>query len=327
MSSPVLSICIPTYNRSHYLKRCLDNIVEHFKQNPELKNMVEVVVSDNCSTDETGVIVHSFAEKIPLLVYTRNQENIGFDRNIKEVVTKASGRYCWYLGDDDLIIPGALKVVFDKFATNKYDLITMNSLPLWDVSGIIPPQSYTEESFVELQDHNEFYFRVYCQGGVSVLAFSRELWLQLVTMENYLEHWLYYENVLKILANSNKPKVFVATPVIATGQDCRWAENGTELFTFVNSIVLLQRMTSYGFDKGRIQNDVARNSKFLIIMVLRAKGHGLACNRKNFKYMYTHMKKLVPIRLLIASAIFFIPNKLIVLVRDLRKTLFNLKKA
>jgi glycosyltransferase involved in cell wall biosynthesis len=327
MTSPLLSICIPTYNRSRYLKRCLSNIVEHFNQNPELKQVVEVIVSDNCSTDDTKATVLSFTESIPLLVYSRNDENIGFDRNVSTLITKARGKYCWYLGDDDLIIPGALKVVFEKFATNSYDLITMNVFPLWEEDGTIPPQKYANESFVELQDHNEFYFRVYCQGGVSVLAFNRELWLKVLTMNDYLEHWLYYETVLKVLAKSTKPKLFISTPAIATGQDCRWAENGTELFTYINSIILLQKMRDFGFDKERLEHEIQQNSKFLIIILLRAKGHGLKCNRKNFTYMYRHMKELVPMRLYIASVIYILPNPLVVWVRDLKKSIFNLKKV
>ncbi len=322
MSSPLLSICIPTYNRSHYLKRCLESIVEHFAQSPQLKTSVEVVVSDNCSTDDTESIVRSFAEQIPLLVYHKNAQNVGFDRNIESVVKAAHGTFCWYLGDDDLIIPGGLLAVHDKFATDTYDLITMNSAPLWE-GQTIETQTYTHESFVELQDHNEFYFRVYCQGGVSVLAFRRELWLRVMTIDDYLEHWLYFETVLKVLAQSKKPKVFVTTSVLATGQDCRWAENGTELFTFVNSIVLLEKMKGYGFDKGRLEKEIERNSRYLVLMLLRAKGHGLPYNIKNLTFIYRHMKNITPFQTLVAAVIYFIPNPIIIWVRDFRKSLIK----
>ena len=48
MNKPLLSICIPTYNRSYYLKECLDCIVCQFRDK-EVCDQVEIVISDNAS--------------------------------------------------------------------------------------------------------------------------------------------------------------------------------------------------------------------------------------------------------------------------------------
>ena len=53
-SQPLVSICIPTYNRSEYLRLSL----ERYIREPEfLSGCVEIVISDNTSTDDTGVMV------------------------------------------------------------------------------------------------------------------------------------------------------------------------------------------------------------------------------------------------------------------------------
>ena len=70
---PLISICIPTYNRSKSLKITLDSIISQ----PEFKQgLVEIVISDNCSSDETELIVKSYAEKYEMIKYFRNGVNV-----------------------------------------------------------------------------------------------------------------------------------------------------------------------------------------------------------------------------------------------------------
>lgn len=93
---PFLSICIPTYNRSENLKALLSAIT---KQD---NNYLEVIVSDNGSTDNTQTVVKEYQKKIHCLKYFRNEKNLGFDFNILQALEKANGQYCWTIGDDDL---------------------------------------------------------------------------------------------------------------------------------------------------------------------------------------------------------------------------------
>src|SRR3989338_7717414 len=81
MNKPLLSICIPTYNRAHYLKECLDSIVAQFNDS-EVRDNVEVVVSDNASLDKTRELAEEYCRKFNNIKYFRNNENIGFDLNV-----------------------------------------------------------------------------------------------------------------------------------------------------------------------------------------------------------------------------------------------------
>ena len=58
---PLLSICIPTYNRAEILDKSLESITKQdiFQKTDE----VEIIVSDNCSQDNTHNIVHKYIEK------------------------------------------------------------------------------------------------------------------------------------------------------------------------------------------------------------------------------------------------------------------------
>lgn len=109
LCKPVLSICIPTFNRADLLEALLDNLQVECAQ---VIGLIEVVVSDNASTDQTQEVVRRC--RLPI-VYGRNKENIGFSGNLLNVTCNlASGEYVWVLGDDDVVLPGGVLRIIDS---------------------------------------------------------------------------------------------------------------------------------------------------------------------------------------------------------------------
>lgn len=103
----IISICIPTYNRAHTLINLLSSIVKESKCG-SLANSIEVVVSDNASTDNTEELINFFSNKIKNLKYVRLDENKGFGVNLTNAIHHSSGRYCWLMGSDEKLCEGAL---------------------------------------------------------------------------------------------------------------------------------------------------------------------------------------------------------------------------
>ncbi|GAB2718027.1 glycosyltransferase [Paenibacillus thermoaerophilus] len=97
---PVLSICIPTYNRASDLRRCLDSI---FAQIGDC-SLIEVCVSDNASPDGTPEVTAEFAARYPNFRHWRNGSNIGAERNILKLLDEARGMYVKLQGDDDFFV-------------------------------------------------------------------------------------------------------------------------------------------------------------------------------------------------------------------------------
>lgn len=91
---PLLSICIPTYNRCQSLRFVLDRFVENYEFNED----VEIVVSDNCSTDDTQLVGFEYSQKYPNIKYYRNEENIR-DKNFIRVLSRGTGKYLKLLND------------------------------------------------------------------------------------------------------------------------------------------------------------------------------------------------------------------------------------
>jgi abequosyltransferase len=107
MSRPLLSIAIPTYNRASLLDLCLTRIIEQLPATGE----VEVLVSNNASTDDTRAVMARHQAAYPALRYSENEQNGGPDFNIAKAFELATGKYAWVFSDDDLLLPGALAYV------------------------------------------------------------------------------------------------------------------------------------------------------------------------------------------------------------------------
>ena len=103
----LLTIGIPTFNRGKYLRRCLDAITEQAGNNPA----VEILVSDNCSTDNTKDIVEFYKNNYSNVRYFRQEENIGGSNNFKFIYTHAKGRFVVAIGDDDYLVQSYVPTV------------------------------------------------------------------------------------------------------------------------------------------------------------------------------------------------------------------------
>lgn len=102
--NPLLSICIPTFNRAPNLHRCLQTILSQIGNCP----LVEVDVSDNASTDYTQQVVKGYMQLYTNIRYSRNDHNIGADANILLVTARARGKFIKLQGDDDFFVEGTI---------------------------------------------------------------------------------------------------------------------------------------------------------------------------------------------------------------------------
>ena len=108
-SQPELSICIPTFNRLHYLKESLDTLL------PQAQRLdVEVCISDNHSTDETVGYLTEMVKLFSCLRFCVQIENVGLDKNMLAVIAMASGNYIFPIGDDDYLPEGAINLILNE---------------------------------------------------------------------------------------------------------------------------------------------------------------------------------------------------------------------
>jgi abequosyltransferase len=115
-----LSICIATLNRAAFIAQSLDAILA------QLTPDVELVIVDGASTDGTAELLAGYVHHNPGIVYRRESENLGVDRDFDKAVHYAGGDYCWLMSDDDLLVPGAVETVLSQLA-DEPDLVIVNA--------------------------------------------------------------------------------------------------------------------------------------------------------------------------------------------------------
>lgn len=91
----LVSIGMPTYNRAHLLPRSLDSLLSQTYKNFEL------IISDDCSVDDTLKICQEYASCDSRIRYVRHSKNIGNIANFQYVITQARGEYFMWAADDD----------------------------------------------------------------------------------------------------------------------------------------------------------------------------------------------------------------------------------
>ncbi len=135
--SPILTIAVPTFNRCELLKEGLDSLLAQMPDD----GTVEMLVSDNASTDRTQAVMGEYMKKYPRLQYLRNQTNIGPDGNFLQCYERAGGKYVWIFSDDDLLCPGALGGILRHLARAEYELVYLSSSGFKDSAHCVPISS------------------------------------------------------------------------------------------------------------------------------------------------------------------------------------------
>lgn len=98
-SAPLVSIGLPVYNAERFLRPCLDSLVAQTHRN------LEIVISDNASTDGTVAICEAYAARDRRIRLVRADRNRGVAWNHNNVLALAKGDYFRFCGADDLLAP------------------------------------------------------------------------------------------------------------------------------------------------------------------------------------------------------------------------------
>lgn len=129
-SKYLLSICILTFNRCSHLLRILDFLSREIKGLGDNSSKLEIIISDNCSSDDTPTIISDFITKyanIITIVYNRNENNLGLTGNLNKSAELSNGIYHWWWGDDDYYQEGIVNRVLALCAKNPSHIFINNS--------------------------------------------------------------------------------------------------------------------------------------------------------------------------------------------------------
>lgn len=257
----LITIGIPVYNGEKSIADLIRSIII-----PEdLLDNIEILVSDNCSTDNTAEIVKEFTH----VKYFKNLKNIGYDRNVHNVFEKALGEYVWTIGADDVIIGDKTLNRICKIIVEQPNVRLIN---VAENSGL------KNEYEIYSNDENFLIDSKFQSGFVSSNIINRETWLNANPSDYFDTGWIHFGVIMKI-ANCNTS---IITRSKLVGENPRfsqepknWDLNGSSLLIMLKLVQIFCKMPQLGYSKNAtkkakllIKNQYPRN-------IIKAKAKGL----------------------------------------------------
>lgn len=169
----MLDILIPTFNRKKLVVSNVKYLQQEIKRY-ELDELVNIIVSDNCSDDGTyeAIEAHRPVSNIELL---RQEKNVGLENNALSLLNASSSDYIMYIGDDDLVPEGYLKEVVDKLIVNSdIGLVIPGISAKYFDDSEIPVRGIGQKEYLAPKGFNTQMKYAYLTHQLSGCVFKRE---------------------------------------------------------------------------------------------------------------------------------------------------------
>ena len=133
-----ISVIVPSYNRANLLATTLPTYIQD--------NVTELIVVDDCSTDDTENVVAGLQKKYPLIRYVRNKVNSKQPYSNNVGIRLAKGDYVYFGDDDSILLSGSMAFLKETLEKNGADICGAKALYL--------PLKYKEhvDEYVKLMD-------------------------------------------------------------------------------------------------------------------------------------------------------------------------------
>jgi abequosyltransferase len=307
-----LSICIPTYNRGKYLKDTIDSILTQEAEG------IEIVISDNASTDNTGEVVKEVKKQTSIpIVYFKHSKNQGADTNYLKVIEIANGRYCWLLGSDDKLEPGAIEKMLKEIETG-IDIFYVNN---YNYDAAMSKKSFTTHSLARVDKdivYTDYRSCVKDMGGmfgyISALIVNRDKWLAVKDVKQFIGSAYVHVYIVYMMLYSGSSAKYIHAPLIGwrSGNDS-FLENG--VFNRLRIDVegydsIAKKVFNEDISTRYINNIVIRQHVFFKIVGAKLNNFGLAFTMKALNLCVRHYKGYL-IFWLKVFPVLFIPSTLL----------------
>lgn len=130
-TAPLVSVCIPTYNRANDLTRAIRALGNSTHPN------IEIIISDNASPDETQTICKALAASDSRIRYFRHPENVGPTKNFQFARQQANGKYFLWHGDDDYLDPDYIRTCVNELERDPSLVIAAGVGAYFSIAGKI----------------------------------------------------------------------------------------------------------------------------------------------------------------------------------------------
>lgn len=131
ISMPTISIGLPVYNGERYLREAIDSVLKQTFRD------IELIISDNASTDGTEAICREYANRDQRVRYVRNNVNEGAAGNFRRTFELASGKYFKWVAVDDITAPDFLEKCKRVLDERSHVVVCTSKVSIIDENGAV----------------------------------------------------------------------------------------------------------------------------------------------------------------------------------------------
>ena len=287
--TPLVSIVIYNYNYGRYLSACFDSVINQPYQN------IEIIFSDNASTDESWEIAQTYSQKFPNLFFiARNRQNFGPAANARNCLINIRGKYTIFLGSDDLIKPDYISTCVFQMEKHLDAAFAMVHRSIIDNRG--------KESFEKPFYDNDYklyppsqvgvYFMSSINPTISQVFYRSELILRLIHL-NALDDLYFGHRFLDFRLCLEKPIIYLTNAFVAhrVHADSHSQEITENLIQIVGNYVLnfqLKEMSA-SYDFKVIDEKFGNSLKKISELSLRYSTNALVSGNPKLAKKYWHL--------------------------------------
>lgn len=286
---PILTIAVPTYNMEKYLARNLESIVA---ANCEL---LEVLILDNSSTDNSGRIADIYAEKYPQLFTVIHKENRGYGSSVNWAIERAKGHYLRIVDADDWVDSEEFAKLIVQLRNQTADLILMAYRTVNAKNGKETLLSSAPEKWKSGDVHFSFSEETchvpQLHGTVFRIDFLRQAGIQLLENAYYVDEqlmiWAYMSanSACKLDLDVYRYSIGSATQSISTQtMGMRWYDRERVICSCLECQYILEKrnMLKRSCLQQLVKNIGNHFTTLYIYVNPRNEGHKLAKNWRRF---------------------------------------------
>ena len=215
-AKPILTIAIPTYNGGRYIKDALDSILMQLPVNGHEKDDIDILISDNASTDQAPDIIALYKKNHPDIISCYRQAiTLHADYNFDFAVRNARGKFVWLLSDDDALFPGSLEKVLTVMNQQEDIGAVFANYRAYSSDLSAPMESHVLPPRVDMLCHPGDTYFLQTEGRnslVSSVIIKRDLWESIDTKELMESGYVHFGAVLQVAAKA--PSYIIFEPLV-----------------------------------------------------------------------------------------------------------------
>ncbi|GAA1750363.1 glycosyltransferase family 2 protein [Agromyces humatus] len=141
--TPLVTALVPTYNGAGFIMRTLESLAA------QTWPRLEILVGDDCSTDDTLAVVREFAAGHPNTRILVRDANLGWLRNSNDLMARAEGELMFFAFHDDVVAPTYVEKLVGALRTNNRAVLAFSDMTVYEIDGRVTRHEFDELDGVE----------------------------------------------------------------------------------------------------------------------------------------------------------------------------------